>query len=53
MLCTVCRESLIDLNKRVYVCHECSPDIKNGDAAYWCKNCKDSSEHEHKREKFK
>jgi len=32
---------------------ECSPDIGNGDAIYWCKKCKESVEHEHKRERFR
>jgi hypothetical protein len=53
MLCQVCRDSLLDANKRVYICHECSPDPEAGDAVYWCKKCKESTEHEHKRERYK
>jgi hypothetical protein len=41
------------MNKRVYICRECSPDIAAGDAIYWCQKCKENSEHEHKRSKFK
>ena len=52
MLCQVCRESLIDLSKRVYICKTCSPDADEGDAMYWCKKCKESTEHEHPRVKF-
>ena len=54
MLCTVCRDCLLDINKRVYICRTCSPNIEEtGDAIYWCKNCKDSDDHEHQREKFR
>jgi len=53
MLCHVCRDSLLDVNKRVYICRECSTDPEAGDAVYWCKKCKESTEHEHKREKYK
>ena len=55
MLCQVCELSLLDTNKRVFICKDkaCSPDIENGDAIYWCKKCCESSEHEHKREKWK
>ena len=53
MLCTVCKDSLIDLSKRVYICKECSPDIKAGNIVYWCQKCKESTYHEHKRSKFK
>ena len=53
MLCTECGDSLIDLNKRVYICKECSPNLDQGDAIYWCQKCKESTEHEHKREKYK
>lgn len=27
MLCSNCKDSLLDLNKRVYICKECSPDF--------------------------
>ena len=48
MLCTVCKESLLDINKRVYICRTCSPNIEEtGDAIYWCKVCKDADNHEH------
>lgn len=53
MLCQGCRTSLLDMSKRVFICKECSPDPENGDAIYWCLKCKDSSDHEHKLEKFK
>lgn len=53
MLCHECKDSLIDVNKRVFICKECSPDIDAGDAVYWCKKCKESTEHEHKREKYR
>lgn len=43
--------SLIDVSKRVYTCtsKEFSPDPEAGDAMYWCKPCKDSTEHKYKR----
>ena len=53
MLCSVCRECLIDTNKRAYFCAICSEDVGAGDVVYWCKKCKDSTEHEHERERFK
>ena len=54
MLCTGCRECLLDPSKRVYVCRTCSPDIdETGEAIYWCKRCKESTDHDHPREKFK
>ena len=55
MKCTVCELSLIDVNKRVYICldKKCSPDVASGDVTYWCKSCKEETEHEHKRSKLK
>lgn len=54
MLCTVCRDCLLEPSKRVYVCRTCSPAIEEtGEAIYWCKKCKEATEHEHLREKFK
>ena len=53
MLCSECKDCLIEQSKRVYICHECSPDITKGEIIYWCKTCKDKTEHEHKRSKFK
>jgi len=55
MLCYGCGDSLIDLNKRVYISEESlrNGDVESGDALYWCKKCKDSTEHEHKRVRFK
>ena len=53
MLCSVCKDSLINVNKRVYICKECSPDMEAGDIMYWCQKCKEETEHEHKRRKFK
>jgi len=53
MRCNVCLLSLIDVSKRVYTCidRRCSPNPSAGEAIYWCRKCKDSTEHEHKREK--
>ena len=53
MRCSVCKLSLIDINKRVYTCLKikCSPNPSGGDAIYWCKRCKEDNEHEHKRER--
>ena len=34
MLCSVCKECLIDTNKRVYYCATCSPDISAGDVPH-------------------
>lgn len=47
--------SLIDVTKRVYTCNDkqCSQDHTAGDAKYWCKMCKETTEHEHKRERVK
>jgi len=55
MLCQECRTSLLDTNKRVYVCknEECSPDFENGAVAYWCSKCKETTDCGHKREKYK
>ena len=53
MLCVYCRESLLDLNKRVYICREESPDPEAGDAVYSCKKCKESGKDERKWEKYK
>lgn len=53
MLCSNCKDSLLDLNKRVYICKECSPDFEAGNIVYWCQKCKETTEHEHKRSKFK
>lgn len=53
MLCSVCKISLIDSSKRVYVCKECSGDVESGDIVYWCAKCKEETEHEHKRTKYK
>jgi hypothetical protein len=48
MLCKICRDSLIDINKRVFICKTCSPNVEEtGEAIYWCKSCKDSDPHEH------
>jgi len=55
MRCIACTQSLIDVSKRVYTCinKECSPDPEAGDAMYWCKDCKDTTDHEHKRERVR
>ena len=58
MLCSVCRECLIDTNKRVYYCQKCSPDVDAGDVVYWCKKCNDETaghcaKHDCQRERFK
>lgn len=53
MRCCECASTLIDLNKRVFWCETCSPDIASGDAVYWCKPCKESCPHEHKRSKLR
>ena len=52
MRCCVCKESLIDLSKRVYYCPTTS-NIKTGDIIYWCKDCYLTTEHEYKREKLR
>ena len=53
MLCCECGENLLDLSKRVFVCKDCSPNLEDGDALYWCKKCNENSSHEHKRERLK
>jgi hypothetical protein len=53
MLCSVCKDCLIDTNKRAYICKQCSPDIEAGNIVYWCNKCKESTDHEHTREKYK
>ena len=55
MRCIECKNSLIDVTKRVYTCvnQECSPDPSNGDAVYWCKDCKKSTDHSHRRGKVR
>jgi hypothetical protein len=53
MLCNVCKDSLIDSNKRAYICKTCSPDMAAGNILYWCNKCKESTEHQHTREKWK
>ena len=53
MQCSECGISLLDLSKRVFVCETCSHDLDAGDALLWCKKCFVSTEHEHKRTKFK
>ena len=50
MQCSVCRKSLIDLSKRVYVC---SKSVEDGDPIYWCKKCYETTEHEYKRTKMR
>jgi len=53
MQCCECNKTLIDLSKRVFVCETCSDDIDSGDALLWCKQCYETTEHEHKRTKLK
>lgn len=55
MRCTVCALSLLDINKRVYICEhkKCSPSPQEGNATYWCKTCKETTEHDHPRTKVK
>jgi len=53
MLCVYCNESLIDLNKRVYICREESPDPDGGDAIYCCKKCKESKKDDRSWERYK
>ena len=53
MLCCECGENLLELSKRVFVCKECSPNLDEGDALYWCKKCFENTSHEHKRERLK
>ena len=53
-MCCICSKSLIDLSKRVYVCETYTDEeIKQGDALYWCKDCKDNTDHDYKRVKLK
>ena len=44
---------MLEVNKRVYYCKECSEDLDAGDVVYWCKRCKETTEHEHKRSKLR
>lgn len=53
MQCSACKVSLLELSKRVFICETCSEDHGQGDAVYWCKKCFESTEHEHKRTKFR
>ena len=53
MLCHECKESLLDLSKRVFICKECSGDFDTGDLVYFCLKCKNKGTHEHKLEKLK
>ena len=54
MQCYECGKSLIDLSKRVYVCEKSTQEeIESGDGRYWCKNCYETTEYEHKRIKLK
>ena len=52
MVCSECKESLLDLSKRVYYCPTTS-NLKTGDVRYWCKDCYGKTEWPHKREKLK
>lgn len=52
LLCAECNESLINASKSVYYCKE-TFDISSGQAQFWCKNCKEKTEHEHKLSKVK
>ena len=50
MQCCVCKKSLLDLSKRVYTCETTNDDeIK----LYWCKQCYENTDYEHKRIKLK
>ena|SRR5438105_4373504 len=53
MLCHDCKDSLLDLSKRVFICKECSGDFNKGDVVYFCLKCKTKGTHEHKLEKLK
>ena len=55
MVCCECGKSLLELSRRVFVCNTCceEEDIQNGDAYYWCKDCKETTDHEHKLNKLK
>ena len=54
MLCQVCRISLLDQKSKAYVCPTDYPDYeKTGICTYWCKDCKNNTEHKYKRVKFK
>lgn len=52
MLCCECKESLLDVSKRVYYCDTCSPN-KPDNTQYWCKNCEKTTDHKHKLSKVK
>lgn len=45
---------MIEVSKRVYTCldKKCSPNPSAGEAIYWCKKCKETTDHEHKRERI-
>ena len=45
MQCSVCNKSLLDLSKRVFTC-----EVTN---LFWCKQCYENTDHEHKRTKYK
>lgn len=49
----MCNVSLLDISKSVYYCKKSSPDIAEGKGLFWCKQCYESTEHEHKRVKVK
>jgi len=53
MLCSSCGDCLLESNKRVYVCKECSGEFTKGDIAYFCMKCKKEGVHEHPLEKMK
>lgn len=53
MQCSVCKTSLLDLSKRIYVEDKSAEEIDAGDALYWCKKCYESTEHDHKRIRLK
>lgn len=53
MLCHDCKDSLLDMSKRVFICKECSGEFDKGDLVYFCLKCKTKGTHEHKLEKLK
>lgn len=53
LLCSVCNISLIDISKSIYYCKESSPQIAEGRGVFWCKKCKDATEHPTQRTKIK
>lgn len=53
MNCNDCGESLLDLSKRVFTCHDCTENFDQGQAKYWCLKCKETTKHEHKLSKLK